>query len=522
MNFLKHCSQHRWIRIPACIVITLVTLWVLLCSWVNWSGARQWKATQAMLKSEGETLDFHATMNDPIAEDENFCAIPLLKDLALVVDNDTSKGAPAEKRKRLEALKLPSESKGGPRPKLSNAALGKKADLKLWADWLRTEGSLPMPADSGDAARDILAALSKNDAIFQELAAGINRPKAQWTPEWKTRELPRILFDVQLPHYSGQTGLCQTLALRSIAAARAGDAAKAHESALIMARLSEANLNDPFLIGLLMGVSGTSMFRNVTWELCDAHAGTAEDFTRLEAALAKLDFHPATLRAMRSEMAGVANAVQYLKDAPAEAVGLFEMMGGDGTARGGPNRRMVKAIPSGFFDSSGAVLADREFRCIIKPLRDGGLLQDYRAANALENEIVEMKRHVWTHPSWIITELITPVISSVIGKVIYTQALVDQSRIACALERYRIANGNYPDSLDTIILANGKPLPLDLMNGKPMGYRKTAEGRYALWSAGVDGKDDGGKRALDEKHPETTKFQDPKYVGDWVWDFPKQ
>ena len=58
------------------------------------------------------------------------------------------------------------------------------------------------------------------------------------------------------------------------------------------------------------------------------------------------------------------------------------------------------------------------------------------------------------------------------------------------------------------------------MDGKPMRYRKSTDGRYALWSIGFDGKDDGGKRALDAKKPGVTRFYDAAYVGDWVWDFP--
>ena len=92
MNLLKRCWQKRWIRRLTWTAVTLVTLYALLCAWVNWSGARQWRATQAMLKAEGETLDFRATMNEPVPEAENFCAIPLLKDLALVVDNHSNNG----------------------------------------------------------------------------------------------------------------------------------------------------------------------------------------------------------------------------------------------------------------------------------------------------------------------------------------------------------------------------------------------------------------------------------------------
>lgn len=133
-----------------------------------------------------------------------------------------------------------------------------------------------------------------------------------------------------------------------------------------------------------------------------------------------------------------------------------------------------------------------------------------------------MHEHRWSHPSYIIPLLLVPAYSIFINKSIFTQALVNQSIIACALERWRIEKGSYPDSLDAVRLADGKPLPLDPIHEKPMGYRKTADGRYALWSVGFDGKDDGGKRTLNEKKPENTQFQKADYVGDWVWDFPAE
>ncbi len=521
MNFLKRCWQRRWIRGLTWTAMTLVTLYALLCAWVNWSGARQWSATQAMLKAEGETLDFRATMNEPIPEAENFCAIPLLKDLALAVDNDKSKGAPAEKRKRLEALKLPSGSNTGTRPRLANATLGKATDLKAWADWLRKEGSLPMPADSGNAARDVLAALAKHDAVVQELTAGLNRPKAQWTPEWKTRELPGVLFSIALPHYPNSRSVNKTLSLRATAAARAGEVATAHETALIMARLNQADLNDPCSIGLLVAAADTNLLCGTTWELCAAHAGTAEDFTRLEAALAGLDFHRAALHAFRSETAAVVNTLQFLKRKPENSLALLM-----GTNDGGnhffgsiPRDFVGRAIPSGFFDASAAVLAEHDFKYFLKPLRDQGWHAARQASRDLEPELTRMKKQVWTHPSYILTGMRSPAATRIINNATYTQILVNHAVIACALERHRIEKGSYPDSLDAVRLADGKPLPLDVINRKPMNYRKTADGRYALWSVGFDGKDDGGKRVLDEKKPENTRFYDEKYLGDWVWDF---
>lgn len=521
MNFFKRLWLKRWFRSLAWTAVTLVTLYVLLCSWLNWRWSRQWTATVAMLKAEGETLDFRATMNDPVPEAENFCTIPLLKDLALTVDNDTSKGASGEKRKRLEAIKLPDSKNGNDRPKLTNAGIGKATDLKAWAEWLRKDGSLPMPADSGNAARDVLAALAKHDAIVQELAAGLSRTKAQWTPEWKTRDLPENLFAVALPHFQSSRNSNQTLALRAIAAARAGDAAKAHESAMIMTRLTQADLNDPFLIGLLVAASDAAVLCGSVRELCDAQAGTAEDFARLEAALAALDFHRGGLRACRSEMAASVNTLQYMRNNPERVPDLTQIVDNAGQPRGSAvARAAMRAVPLGYFDASASVIAEGEFKYLIKPLRDHGWPEVRQAARDWDKELAEMRGKIWTHPTYIMVSLMAPAMTHIVSRIDYTEARVNQAVIACALERYRIEKGSYPDSLDAVKLASGKPLPLDVMINKTMGYRKTAGGKYALWSVGPDGKDDGGKRVLDEKKPENTKFQDDKYAGDWVWDFP--
>ncbi len=135
MNFLKRCWQKRWLRRLTWTVVILTVLIASLYAWVNWSGARQLRKVEAMLKAEGETLGFRETMNEPVPEAENFCAIPLLKDLALIVDNDANKGGPGENRKRLEAMRLPSSAKGVARqPKYANAAIGKRTDFKAFTE----------------------------------------------------------------------------------------------------------------------------------------------------------------------------------------------------------------------------------------------------------------------------------------------------------------------------------------------------------------------------------------------------
>jgi hypothetical protein len=134
-----------------------------------------------------------------------------------------------------------------------------------------------------------------------------------------------------------------------------------------------------------------------------------------------------------------------------------------------------------------------------------------------------------------------PATTGVLRQAVYVKAIMDQARIACALERHRIAEGGYPDSLNSVKMADGSSPPPDVVNGKPMHYRKTQNAKYALWSVGFDSEDNngmrggngekGGKGEKGEKGGNGDKGEhadptaDPAkegYLGDWVWDFPSK
>ncbi len=95
------------------------------------------------------------------------------------------------------------------------------------------------------------------------------------------------------------------------------------------------------------------------------------------------------------------------------------------------------------------------------------------------------------------------------------QTLVNEAHVACGLERYRGANGAYPETLEALVPQFASKLPHDLFDGKPRRYRRTDDGRYLLYSIGWNSKDDGGKmEPPKEGHPKAP-WSDDK--GDWVW-----
>lgn len=95
-----------------------------------------------------------------------------------------------------------------------------------------------------------------------------------------------------------------------------------------------------------------------------------------------------------------------------------------------------------------------------------------------------------------------------------------QAVIACALERYFLAHQSYPATLGELMPAYLEYVPNDLMDQKPMRYRRENNGRYILWSVAFDKNDDDGKIIFEPGKPVAArKLFHPDYQGDWTWQY---
>ncbi len=533
ISFLKRCWRRRWIRGLAWTFITLLTAGILLFTWVNWMGARAWEAAQKRLATEKLTLDFRETLADPVPDELNFCATPLLRDLAVVVENDAGKGEPAKKRKALTTALGPpdlemvirpdaarpkdSEGKELRRPPLMRPAGQKAADhMREWAAWLRAI-KVDMPVtDAGNPAREVLAALAYQDKAVAELAARLELPHAQVAPALKTQALPDLIFYLPMPQLSCLQASANGLALRALAAAHAGEVAKAHEAVRILLRLAEATAGEPMLISLLVSCAMTSMAVQVVEELSRLGAGSAEDFRRLSLDLARLDFTSASLRAWHAELAAGVNGAMYLKRT--RDLNLLAMLDTFAPERRSPGSWISWAIPGGLIDWNAANIVNLELDYIIRPLRDEGWSGVLKRQADLEATLKKAKAAWYFNLDKAMPVLIMPAASKVTARSVHDQCRVHQAIIACELERWRQAHQSYPESLDALKGEDGRPLPLDAADGQPMKYRRSKEGGYVLWSLGFDSRDDGGTPLGAKGTKAGLRPTDPAYKGDWVWE----
>lgn len=494
ISFLKSCWRRRWLRGVVYTLVSLLLVAVLLYQWINWKGARAWQAAQDRYSADGETLDIAKLLPQPIPEAQNYGAIPLLRYIALESGSDA--------RRRLGELELGSSSE---RPALADGVTrGQAIDLKAWEKWLRAEERWALPEAERNPAATIMQMLKSKDEVVEPLVAALDRRGCRWIPEWEDAALPGNFFAIPMPHYQPVQRMARYLCLRSVVAAQLGDARQAHDLVRVQLRLAQASLEDPFLIGELVGAAVLKMAMSSIWEICRLHVGTVDDFRVLSEELAEFDLHAAVLRACRTELAGAVGTLQWLKSANQNGALL---MAADPKE---PSHldRLGRLIPSGWVDLNMATLVDLEHRWLIKPLREGGLRAMIHSTE-LRDELV--RRGGWWHVDSVFAKLVIPSVQLISARLAQTQAEVDQAIIACGLEQARLATQGYPETLPVELQRT------DVMSGQPMHYQRQTDGAYRLWSVGPDGVDGGGVRPSDEAMAK--KMSSADYKGDWVWAF---
>ena len=165
------------------------------------------------------------------------------------------------------------------------------------------------------------------------------------------------------------------------------------------------------------------------------------------------------------------------------------------------------AFPSGWKYQNLAVFARQ-----IQIVRDGiaGAVQNIEPKRIDEaNEVVVSieKNQSLLSPFHLLAAIAIPNFKKAMQTCAYYQTLANQAQIACALERYHLGHGEYPETLDALLPQFIEMLPHDLIGGELLHYRRTNDGKFQLYSIGWNETDDGGL-------PGT--LSDMK-KGDWVW-----
>ena len=279
--------------------------------------------------------------------------------------------------------------------------------------------------------------------------------------------------------------------------------AKALDDIKLLLYLNNSLRTSPFLISHLVRMAIVAIGMQPIWEGLVEHKWSDEQLVALEAELAKLDFLADYEFTMRGER--VFAIASFENQRRTREVILPLDNGGSMTLK-------MTWMPSAYFYQSELAYT-RMIQQWLLPLVDiNSRIVSPATLRRAENHVQAERKHY--SPYKVQALMLFPAIGRAVEKFALIQTSVDLARVACALERYRLAHGVYPATLDALTPQFVEKVPHDIINGQPLHYRRTDDGKFLLYSVGWNENDDGGTVGL-TKNGSAVDLE----TGDWVWKY---
>jgi hypothetical protein len=316
----------------------------------------------------------------------------------------------------------------------------------------------------------------------------------------------------------------QLLRMRAIAELPNGQSDKALADVQLSMRLVGAIRTEPFLISHLVRIAMTEMALQPVYEGLANRQWTDAQLVALNAELAKLDFLADYQFSMRGERAMTCAIIDFISKRQSykqyEAV-LGEISDNDGATTTSQLKNTVLAVglylmPVGWFAQNKLFIARNEqdwITGVVFPEAHLVSPQKYREVGHAHDNIYSRPVKPWNF----LAKEFSPALGAAGRKSSREQISVDLARTAIALERYRLAHGEFPELLDVLPPQFIAQVPHDVISGQSLKYRRTLDGQFVLYSVGWNEKDDGGVMFTSEGG--TQPIFDK---GDWVWRYPKR
>jgi hypothetical protein len=503
-NFRKIFSW-RTIKRRFFILVCLVTLIALAVTEENWRGKRAWENHKREWEAKGEKFIVREIAPPPVPDEQNFALTPLLKTaLDFVHTTNGIQWRDTNAYAHLQNFRADLSPSRDTADKLALGVFdqGTLANLEACRNFYRGNTNYPQPTKLGTPAEDILVALGKFDTELNELRkAAATRPLSRFPIEYDSEPAAEIL----LPHLAQIKGIAIVVNLRTIALLDAGKSEEAFQDLKLGFRLSDSIKDEPILIDHLVRIATLSFDLQAIREGLARHAWSDAQLIELEKYLQSLDLLEELKEAIRGERALCIDSLDYLRRIG--SVNLDFWTGGSV-----PSRKGLSFLLSSFFYRNMLTISEwhQQFTFPTIDEKQHRIFPEF--AGHLDQELAKLHGF---HPYTILALQLFPSVSGAVAKSARLQTYVDAARVACALERYRLANGQFPETLDVLASHLIGSVPNDVMDGQPLRYLRTANG-YILYSIGWNKTDDGGKLAWNNGKTPTVNSKS----GDWVWSCP--
>ena len=497
----------RWLALGS-----LVTLVALFYAVEDWRGRHAWLSYKRDREAKGGHFDWASLAPPPVPKEQNFFETPLWDDLHFTETNGTTTWSDTNGQHRVVF------STYGPTgyraPNAGGWLKAERVSLAAWQGYYRGHSNevakieeekrlqgvrnryglprelgqnqvpaapptnyFPLAKEPQSPAADVLLALSRFETNRQLLIAAAARPQARF---WINYDAG---FGMLLPHLARLKSCSQYLALHADAALRAGDRATALEDIRTTFRIMEALRGEPILISQLVSMAVLHLGLQPVWEGLADQQWTEADLRVIELELGKLDFLADYQLAMRGERVCSIWGVDYARRRGLNALGDIGAQGGSSRPaewERAVGRMLYQLVPAGWFDQNKLSVCRNNDHYMASAVDKERRIVPPSVVQRLQEGLGEIR----TSPYDMLSRMLMPALAGSAEKFARAETTVDLARLACALERYRLANGRFPETLDALAPKFIAKLPHDVINGQPLKYRRTDDGQFVLYSVG--------------------------------------
>ena len=456
-------NSRGW-RILRRVLITLAVLATLIAIFYteeDWRGKRAWEKCKAELEANGAVLDWDKYIPPPVPDDQNIFKAPKMQEWFVKRPNATTN----------ELMML-----------VTNADKIANITNKI-------------------AAGYFLAWSDQFQPVFDIMREALKRPYARMDGDY-TRP-----YEIPIANFVNMRAIAQVLAQRAKCDLLLGRPDQALDELTLLndsRRLMErAPTGKPItLVDAMVNVAITGLYVDTMAKGFQAHAWEEPQLVALQKQLAQINLPSLVVQSFGSEPAATTHT---LETAPTSNLGdLFPLR----WARKWAIIPQIESalIPRGWIYQNMATSA----RLVRQQM------QGYDSSNDLvqPQKFLDLTRELnaIARPYKFVAAMTIPNFSKAWQTTAHHQTMVNEARIACALERYHLARGEYPQTLDALVPQFIEKPPHDLIGGAPLHYRLLGGDKFLLYSVGWNETDDGGVDSPPAKNGGTDYAR-----GDWVW-----
>ena len=461
----------------------------------NWRGTRALRECERDFASKGISLIPADYAPKTVPDEQNFAKTP---ELAAIAYRDRTDARILEPFQNAVA-QLPWDAWG-------NQTRGRGTD---WAAYGSGNRGQAAPGEAVEAGAEAwLEAIDPVSDLLQALRLASLKPRAQF------ESAPAHLFKDSHPvSFVNLRTVAQVCAFHGSAALASHHHELAFGDLRALHRLAGGLEDDGVLVGMMIRTAILGLELQPFWEGWAADRWSDEELAAFQQEFAQVDLLAEVRRTLQAERASVHADVldpknradvqaMFLPDCPWRAPvaeGLWNK-GREQVMRFIPrgwicqnvvyyDRRMEQSMPASL-SARPPFVSPRELEAI--PARGGPGLYTQLAAVAVPNSAKALKT------------------------VVFVQTQLNQARIVCALERFRHAQRRYPETFAELRPTYLEQAPADLIDGQPLHYRPTPDGKFLLYSVGWNEQDDGG--VIEPGPAGASQLQSAQ--GDWCWAFP--